>query len=270
MINSIRSNFVQQKAKYGQMVIACDNGSWRRDVFPQYKHSRREAKKLDDSGINWVFVNETVDELIIDLQTYFPFPTIRCPKTEGDDIIGTLAKYITNNPTSVEDNIFGEPDIEKILIISSDLDNAQLHMLGKHVKQWSPRDKKLIVLKDKPYNLLMEKIVKGDTGDGVPNMKMGDNTFVDKIRQKPISQKLLDQFYEAKDPMSLCVGEEQAQFIRNRLLVSYDYIPDHIQSDIISCYNNQLEQKHSKRGLMEYFVSNKMSNLLGQIHDFYL
>ena len=271
IINSIRANYVAQKKHYGSMVLACDNGSWRNDIFSQYKYSRREKRKQDNSGIKWNFVNEVKNELVDDLNDKFPFVVINLPKTEGDDIGAVLSKHITDNSSlESELDIFGDSTVENILIQSSDADNYQLHMLGKHIKQWSPMLKKMVGPVGSARNALIEKIVKGDSGDGIPNIKMDSNTFVDKIRQKPISQKYLDSFYTSSNPIEMCEDEEQRiNYIRNEQLISYEKIPLHISEAIILCYNQQLVKKHSKMSLMNYFINNDMTNLLGQIHDFY-
>lgn len=252
------------------MILACDSGSWRYDVFPQYKHSRKVKREADTSGINWDFVNEVKEDIISDLDTYFPFPVIKLDKAEGDCCIGVLTKHISENSVDTSDeNLFGETDPENILIISSDGDNYQLHTY-KNVKQWSPASKKLVKPDENPRNALIRKIVKGDLGDGIPSIKSNDNTFVDGIRQKPIAQTFLDKFFAAADPISICEDETQkTNYLRNELLVSYEKIPENIKSSIIECYNTKVQQKHSKMGLMNYFVENKMQNLLSQIHDFY-
>lgn len=270
VFNSIRANYVMHKRQYGNMVLACDSGSWRYDVFPQYKHKRKLKRQNDDSGINWDFVNAVKSDLISDLDNFFPFPVIKLDRVEGDDIIGVLCKYITESVASSEENLFGNDDPEDILIISSDRDNLQTHALGKHVKQWSPMDKKLIRAAGPIRHALIEKIVKGDAGDGVVNIKSGDNAFVDGIRQKPISAKFLQTFFDAKSPIDACTSEEERKnFIRNEQLVSYEKIPADIQNSIITCYNNQCSKKHSKMGLMNYLSQNSMANILSNITDFY-
>jgi hypothetical protein len=272
MLNSIRANFVIHKAKFGQMVIATDSNSWRRDVFPNYKCQRRAAKKIDASGINWEFVFDIVDELIRDLEQFFPFPTIRCPDTEGDDVIGVLAKYLSSKET-VEQDIFGDPVVEPILILSSDRDNFQLHKL-KNVRQYSPVMKKFIKPEVSWRHSLIEKIVKGESGassDSIPNIRMPDSTFVDGVRQKPIAQKVLDGFINSKNPIDVCTSdEERANYIRNETMVSFDKIPLHISDAILMRYNEQVDRKYSKMELMSYFTNNRMSTLLGSITDFYL
>jgi len=271
IFNSIRSNYILHRGQYGKMVLACDQGSWRYDVFPQYKHSRKVNRQSDTSGINWDFVSEVKDELYSDLAAYFPYPIIKLPSTEGDDIIGVLAKYISEQSVlNGEEDLFGNKDPENILIISSDKDNYQLHQLGKHVKQYAPMFKKMVRPDGSARHALIEKIVKGDVGDGIANIKSGDNILVEKIRQKPISGKYLQTFLDSKNPIECCLtDEERVNYIRNEQLVSYEKIPQNIQDAIILCYNEQLNKPTNKMQLMNYFTRNKMSNLLGQITDFY-
>jgi hypothetical protein len=272
VFNSIRANHVLHKARYGRTVLACDSGSWRYDVFPQYKHSRKVKRETDTSGINWEFVSAVKEDLISDLEKFFPFPLIKCPKTEGDDILGVLAKLITETPTENTDteNIFGDSGPEEILLVSNDADNYQIHELGKHIRQWSPMGKKLVRPDGSPKLALLEKIVKGDVGDGIPNIRMHDSVFVDKIRQKPISQKFLDSFFVAANPIDACTNDdERKNYARNEQLVSYSKIPIAIRQSIIVCYNEQLEKKHSKMVFMNYLTQNRMSNILSNIHDFY-
>lgn len=272
MLNSIRANFASHKAKFGQMVIATDSHSWRRDAFPNYKCQRRAAKSKDESGIRWDFVFSIVDDLIVDLETKFPFPTIRVHGAEGDDIIAVLTKYITEN-SSGELDLFGDPEVEPILILSSDRDNFQLHK-NKNVRQFSPRDKKFIKPEVSWRHSLLEKIVKGESGassDSVPNIRMPDDTFVTGTRQKPIAQTYLDKFYANKiSPINECNSEEERKnYERNEMLVSYEKIPQSVSDAIILRYNEQVNKKNSKMELMSYFTNNRMSTLLGSITDFY-
>ena len=268
VFNMVRNVFSTHKAKYGQMIIACDYKSWRRDVFPNYKYKRRENKEKDTSGIDWDFVNKISNEIIRDLSLKFPFPVIIVNKAEGDDIIGVLTKHITMNPTTVD--IFDNLEPDPILIISSDTDNFQLHKY-KNVKQWSPLEKKLVRPEISWKHSLIEKIVKGDTGDGVMNIKSPDDVFVTGTRQKAIATKYLNEFIESSDPISVCLTEEERKnYVRNEMLVSYDKIPDHIVDSILTCYNQQVNKKHSNTELMNYFAQNKMKNLYGAISDFYL
>ena len=270
VFNSIRANYMAHKGTYGKMILACDDSSWRYDVFPQYKHDRKIKKDNDTSGINWEFVDSVKAELISDLDQYFPFTVLKIRKVEGDDIIGVLTPYLTlMEKDDQEADMFGNVEVDPILIISSDGDNFQLHKY-KNVKQWSPMAKKLVRPDGKPRNALLEKIVKGDKGDGVMNIKMPDNTFVEKIRQQSITEVFLEKFYASSNPIEICENEDQIKnYKRNELLVSYEKIPQNYQDLIILMYNEKLQSKHSKMGLVNYLIANKMTNLLSNVYDFY-
>jgi hypothetical protein len=267
-INSVRSNFVAHGTKYGNMVIACDKGSWRRDVFEEYKWARRDKRKDDTSGIDWKFVGETGEYVKQVLKEYFPFVVVEVPNLEADDIIGVLAK-MTNESTTSEENIFGETESEPFLIISSDGDHYQLHQYS-NVKQWSPTTKKLVKSDLKPRHALINKIVKGDVGDGIPNIKSPNNTFVDKIRQKPISEKYLATFYALENPIEACLTEqERINYKRNEQLVSYAYTPKDLANQAILVYNEEKVKKHNKMKLMTFLAENKLNILYSKIGDFY-
>lgn len=276
MLNSIRSNFVAHKAKFGQMVIATDSntGYWRRDYFPNYKCQRRAAKSQDTSGIQWPWVMGVMDELIVEMHDYFPFPIIRVDRAEGDDVIGVLTKYFSESPQFQTEDIMGDMCPPEILILSSDRDNSQMHRY-KNVRQWSPRDKKFIKPENGWKKALIEKIIKGEAGassDSIPNIRSSDDIFLQEgVRQSPISQKRLDEFFVAKDLKDACLDDsERKNLLRNQTLVDYNFIPSDISEAIISEYNKQASKKTSKMALMNYFTSNRMSNLLGVITDFYI
>lgn len=273
VFNSIRANYVLHKKRFGDMILCCDSetGYWRKDYFPNYKCQRTEAKKNAVTDIKWGFVNEVKAELIDDLDKYFPFTVISVSGAEGDDCIGVLTKYITENVKEDEEDIFGDVSAEKILILSSDRDNFQLQK-NKNVSQWSPQEKKLLKC-DNPTHALIEKIVRGEAGptsDSIPNVRMGDDTFITRTRQKPIKEEYLQSFLNSDDPISICkTPEEIHNFLRNEKLISYDKIPTELCGKIIDSYLEKSSRKHSKMGLMGYFTSNKMVNLLGSITDFY-
>ena len=98
--------------------------------------------------------------MIDDLRTYFPFKVMKVDRAEADDIIAVL----------VEDN-----PVNPITIISSDKDFIQLQKY-QGVQQWSPLTMNFV--KGDPDASLWEKLIKGDTGDGVPNILSADDTFI--------------------------------------------------------------------------------------------
>lgn len=111
ILNSIRSYLVKYGNKYGKLVICCDSrNSWRRDVFPHYKHGRK--KNRDESSIDWEAIHSIISEMKEVLKENFPYPLVEVYGAEADDVIAVLAKHYHKD--------------EQILIISNDHDFLQL------------------------------------------------------------------------------------------------------------------------------------------------
>lgn len=272
VVNSIRATQMIHKKNYGNVVIACDEHSWRNEVFPQYKWARKQKRQFDDSGIDWAFVDETADYIKNALQKHFPYIVISVNRAEADDIIGSLVRHISST-TGDEENMFGEVESEKILINSSDKDNFQLHRYSI-VKQWSPLTKKLVKPDIKPEHALIEKIVRGDISDGIPSIKCADDwfTIAAKERAPAITKKYLQTFLDSRNPVDECLSaQERINYLRNERLVSYEFTPKEIDAAIIDKYNSELEKlkTHSKMKLMTFLAENKMNILMSKISDFY-
>ena len=90
ILNSIRMYVKKHKAQYGQVVIACDGGSWRRDVFPQYKWARRNNRKESKLDFDMVFsaLNKVREEIAVNM----PYKVVYIRNVEADDIIGVLVE----------------------------------------------------------------------------------------------------------------------------------------------------------------------------------
>jgi hypothetical protein len=265
--NSLRARYKEFRGRYGdELVIACDERSWRKGVFPEYKWKRAENKKSDTSGIDWDFVFEVQGEMISEINEYFPFVALKVAGCEGDDIIGTLTKHwLTEN---VEENLFGESEPPEILIISSDKDNFQCHV-HKNVKQWSPLTKKLVKPEIPAKEYLVRKIVGGDAGDGIPNIRMANDTFVTGTRQLPIKEAFATEF--VKRGVAAAPDETIAEnYRRNEMLISYDKIPEKFSNSIIMEYNNRKAMiSQDKMKLMSYFSERRMNQLFANISDFF-
>ena len=89
------------------------------------------------------------------------------------------------------DALFPEP--KPLLIISGDHDFNQLQKY-KHVKQFSPVQKKFIKPDSTPQRIILEHIIKGDKGDGIPNVLTSDDAIVQGERQRPVSSKKLEEW----------------------------------------------------------------------------
>jgi 5'-3' exonuclease len=237
-----KSKFGQQ---YGNLVICDDAGdSWRKDVFPHYKASRKKTRETD--GHDWSKIFDAMNKIRKEVRENFPYKVMCVERCEADDIIATLCMNYNNK--------------EKILIVSSDKDFQQLQRYT-NVKQYSPIHKNFIYCEN-PQNFLKEHILRGDTSDGIPNVLSDDDTFiVEGKRQKPLSQKKLEIIIE-NIPEYLKIN-----YNRNQKLVDLSYIPKEYTDKILSEY--KLEPTvQGKEKLFEYFVKNKLSNLMEVIDEF--
>lgn len=246
VLNTIRAN-VRKFRDYGEVVIACDNKRyWRRDVFPYYKANRK--KNRDATGHDWPAIFECMRKVREELKTNAPYRVIDVDGAEADDVIGTLTHQ--NALT------------EKVMILSSDKDFVQLQTYP-NVKQYSPTLKKFIQ-SDNPTRQLNEMIVRGDSGDGIPNVLSPDNSLADGIRQKSITQKFLDETI-LKAETSL--GESLTRnWDRNRTLIDLRCIPQEIGNSILTTYNET--KPASRQQFMNYLIANRLKNLLEVIDEF--
>ena len=226
------------------LVICCDSAkNWRRDSFPEYKANRKTKRENDTT--DWKSLFEFLHEMVEDLRNYFPYKVVKVDRAEADDIIATLVDYVATNPT---------------LIISSDKDFIQLQKY-EGVSQWSPLTKDFV--KGDPDASLWEKLIKGDSGDGVPNILSSDDTFImPGKRQRPISSKKMELWKTDKNDWT---QEMHRNFQRNKAMVDLEETPESIRINIINQFNEQCVQ-HGR--LMDYFVEKRLKNLMEHIGDF--
>jgi hypothetical protein len=249
VLNSVRAYNVKFKHEFGEMIIACDAGNnWRRQIFPYYKANRR--KNREKSEINWTSVFESLNKVRDELKDYFPYRVLRVDGAEADDIIGTLAQTYGNTN-------------EKILILSGDKDFVQLQAY-MNVQQFDPVQKKWRKTNDVD-KFMKEHIIRGDAGDGVPNFLSADDTFVVGARQKPISQKKLDQWLDA-DPKEFCDEKMLRGYLRNQQLVDLNFIPPDIKKEVLVQYEQQAGKGRDK--LFNYFIEHRLKLLLESVNEF--
>ena len=261
VLSSLLSTKKKFSQKYGDIVICCDGKDyWRKQLFPFYKASR--SKNREKSDLNWKLIFDTLSSLRDDLAENFPYKVMHVHTAEADDIIGVLVSYLQDNELT---QVGLEEEPQKLLILSSDQDNFQLHKY-RNVSQWSPNQKKF-VKPDGAHEALMEKICTGDTGDGVPNIMSDDDVFVDENkRQKPFRKTRLEEFY--RFGIDACKTDvERRNFQRNQALVSYEHIPQDLKEKIITTYTTQ-EIKGSRQKIMQYLIKHRCKNLIDHIEEF--
>lgn len=258
VLNTIRMYNKKFRDQYGDMVIACDGGSWRRDYFPQYKHKRRETREKDNeskSGMDWNFVFEIMNKIRDELTNEFPYKVVYVPGVEADDIIATLVE---------ETQEFGKH--EDVMIISADKDFIQLHKYS-NVRQYSPMTKKFVQEKN-PRQYIMEHIFKGDSSDGIPNVLSGDNVFVDGERQSPVTKKKIELWMDNAEDLERVMGAEvYRNYVRNKKLIDLSEIPDSVKEEIINTYEAAIVAPKTK--ILNYLIKNRCRLLIDCVRDFH-
>jgi hypothetical protein len=247
VLNIIRTHVKNFKGEYGEVVLCCDNRKyWRKEFFPFYKASRKKTREKSD--LDWHFIFDMLAKFKLELRENFPYKVIDVEGAEADDIIGTLVPIYARD--------------QKILILSSDGDFLQLQQYGPNVKQYNPSQKKY-VKSENPILELKEKIIRGDKGDGIPNMFSPSDCFVRDLRQKPITKVILDKYlWENVEEYN---DTDKTNFSRNSTLIDLTKIPAEIKEKIINTYE---ETKPAKGKLLNYFIEHKLKNLMEVIEEF--
>lgn len=247
VLNSLRSYKQKFGNDYGELVIACDNTNyWRKQLFPYYKANRK--KNQETSELDWKQIFECLNKIRSELKEFFPYRVIDIESAEADDIIACLVQC--SSP------------LEKILILSGDKDFIQLHKYD-NVCQYDPVRKKWIS-HDNPELYLQEHILKGDAGDGIPNILSSDNCFVIGERQKPLTKKRIDALIsKTADNID---SEHKRNYLRNQQLIDLTFVPEKITMAIVASYDAQPNKSRDK--IFDYFITNKLKNLMEHIQEF--
>jgi len=245
ILNSIRMYRTMFKEEYGEVVLTYDSRHyWRRDIFPQYKQNRKKGRENDSKDWNKIF--GLLNAIKSEFREILPYKYVEVYGAEADDIIGTLCK---------------EYQDQKTMIVSGDKDFIQLQKY-KNVKQYSPILKKM-VNGHNPNTYIKEHILKGDSSDGVPNVLSPDHTFVEGLRQRPLSKKKIEAWLNSETGMS---EEVKRNYQRNHKLINLDNTPDDLQKSILDTFNEAPSGDRSK--ILTYFIENKLKELTDSIGDF--
>ena len=253
ILNIIRTHLKTFRKEYGEVVLCSDNRKyWRKEFFPFYKAGRKKTREKSD--LDWHLIFDMLSKFKQELRDNFPYKVVDVEGAEADDIIGTLVpRHIMH---------------ENIIIISSDGDFLQLQMYNGRseftVNQYNPAQKKFII-SENPVAELKEKIIRGDKGDGIPNVLSVSDCFVRDIRQTPINKSKFDKLME-KDYGEWEDENARIGYSRNQTLIDLRNIPGDIREKIINSYE---ETKPAPKGkILDYLITNKLKSLIDVIEEF--
>ncbi len=254
ILNSLRMYRNSYKDKFGELVLCCDGkNNWRRGYYPQYKANRK--KKREQDTFDWAKAFEILTNVREEIQENFPYKVVQVDECEADDIIGTLCENTQE---------FGQ--YEDVMIISADKDFLQLQRFP-NVRQYSPLLKKEYK-EETPLVSLMEKIMKGDAGDGVPNILSDDDVFVEGRRQIPLSKKKKEAIKEdLAEGELLYAASWYRNYQRNETLIDLSKTPQRLKDQILDVFNSQ-DPWHNKGLVFPYLINKNMKMLIESVEEF--
>ena len=223
-------------------VLALDSrvGYWRRDVFPHYKASRKKGRDSSSFDYDKFFANLNI--ITEEFKHFMPFVVLQIDKIEADDIIAVLSRYVRS---------------ENHIILSEDKDLQQL--CNANVIQYKPST----MAKMKTDYSLLEHIMSGDRGDGVPNIFSPNNALVEGIRQTAFTKKLKEQYlkYNLNDILDYLDAEYHTRYQENNILINLEMIPNKLIRLIINEYEIA-KTNTSTTSLMDYLFEHKITRLV--------
>lgn len=248
MLAMVRNSNFRFRLKYGEMIIAADGETpyWRTDIFPYYKANRKKLR--EKSNIDWKLVYEVTSQFKEELKEYFPYKFIEIPRVEADDIIAVL----TINRT------------EPIMIVSSDKDYLQLH--DEDVQQYNPVQDRYVST-ESPEEYLLNHILRGDSGDGIPNVLSDSDTFmVEGKHQKKLGSKQFAIIADNYQRNYIPNEEINRNLMRNESLIDLKRIPDFIVTDILQNFTTQ--EKRTRLKMRKYFAQHNLPNFMRSLGEF--
>lgn len=231
-------------------------GNWRYDVFPGYKHSRRKDTTSTLDKQKYV---QLLKELESDLPEAINAITMKIDKTEGDDVIGTLAI---------------EWDMKNNLcVVSKDSDFHQMAgylpyafcIMGNSSGAGQMTCYQYIT--DLSIENLHKKFFTGDPTDGIPNVLSDLDIFVKKdsnpkLRQKPLRESTIKEWTQEilknnkNDSIlsTLLDSKTYERYEMNKKLMDFRCTPRHIKVEILTeFYNKTLKHKPYNRSAFKNY-----------------
>jgi hypothetical protein len=112
---------------------------------------------------------------------------------------------------------------------------------------------------------LKQLVIRGDKGDGIPNILSADDVFVSGGRQKQITEVKLIAWLN-QDPKEFCTEDMLVKYNRNELLIDLTRIPDSLKTSILNTYDSA--EGKTKQVFMTYMMKYRLKNLIDVLDEF--
>ena len=101
-----------------------------------------------------------------------------------------------------------------------------------------------------------------------PFRDRNDNTFVDSIRQSPVTKKKIQAWIDGIDDLKSVMDEETYRnYCRNKKLIDLSETPNDLRENIINSYDNT--KPAHKMKVLNYLIKNRMKMLIESVEEFY-
>lgn len=166
------------KLKVNACILADDNGSWRKLIYPAYKADRKISNNANI--IDWKEFYEELKSFITEMSENLPFYYISVKNAEADDIIATLVKTYFKNDW---------------IIVSADSDFQQIDF--PYVKLYDPMKSKFIDSTNSHTDWVNELAIKGQLKDNIYNILTPVDFDLSLKGRKPVlSSKIFSEIFE--------------------------------------------------------------------------
>lgn len=267
-LNSIKYKYQRE---YGELVIAIDYKSWRKDFYPEYKDNRKD-KEEDSLSLEFFKVFE---ELYTLLQECTNIKIIKVFKAEGDDILFVLSKlegkhlvysgdkdifqcisdncdfYDFNLKTILKmDEKRKKINLRKHILMGDSVDNirniAWNSEPSKEFIKWFRRRYSF----DVTIDILYKKIVENDT----IFEEFMEETKLKPFKQVRMGKVTVDKYLDDENLILLLKSNPilKRNYTINTVLVDMKKIPQEIQDSIIEAYSNYPKKIVKTKELYEY------------------
>lgn len=236
-LNSLIS--VANKFNDGKIIVAFDNKSWRKLIYPEYKAGREKGR--DDSPIDFEEFFEFFNKFEQELSANLPLVTIQLKLAEADDIIAALAK-------NWEKDKFRYPG-EEMIVVSSDKDLQQVKRFNPEIRVYDPIKKQFMkegITKEQADHDFLLKVMLGDGSDNIPGIERG----VGPAR----AAKILALPKHERHKWFRDNPERILRWDKNVKLMSFKQIPDVVIETSISKYEKSLTNR-MKEDFLGYQVN---------------
>lgn len=229
---------------YDGILFCSEGGSWRKQLYPEYKSNREPKLNLKTKKLENKFGSpeqekrffEAMDSCIDDITSLIPtIKRLRVKMAEGDDCIAVFVKYAKEKLPNAN-----------ITILSRDKDYVQLLKHG-NCKIYDAQNRKYIESNNPDYDLTV-KILCGDASDNIKSVRPGYGKV-----------KAMNLYNKGNLNELLCDEDSKQRYNLNRQLVDFEFIPKHIEENIKKEIDKLFEKNHiikNVRNLHDYYIRN--------------